>query len=202
MGPPGLAIMLIDPYNDFIHEKGKLYNTLEESIKATGTIQHIREVIKAARSHKIPIFYGMHQQTHAHSFQGWQFMNWSLEGLEKNKVFEVGSWGAEYYEGMAPDLDNGDVVVSKHWNSSSFQNTDLDYQLKQRGIRHLVFAGLVANTCIEATARYAYEHTYETTMLTDATAGFSTAQKDAATSLIWQLFANRVMTTEEWIKTL
>ena len=42
-------------------------------------------------------------------------------------------------------------------SGSSFQNTDLDYQLKQRGVKHVVMAGLVANTCLEATARYAYE---------------------------------------------
>lgn len=41
--------------------------------------------------------------------------------------------------------------------ASSFQNTDLDYQLKQRGVKHVVMAGLVANTCLEATARFAYE---------------------------------------------
>jgi nicotinamidase-related amidase len=41
--------------------------------------------------------------------------------------------------------------------SSSFQNTDLDYQLRQRGVRHLVMAGLVAETCLESTTRYAYE---------------------------------------------
>jgi nicotinamidase-related amidase len=40
---------------------------------------------------------------------------------------------------------------------SSFANTDLDYQLRKRGISKVVFAGLVANTCIESTARYAYE---------------------------------------------
>ena len=40
---------------------------------------------------------------------------------------------------------------------SSFHNTDLEYQLWQRGIRHLVIAGMVTNTCVEATARYAYE---------------------------------------------
>lgn len=40
---------------------------------------------------------------------------------------------------------------------SSFANTDLDYQLTKRGIKKLVFAGLIANTCVESTARYAYE---------------------------------------------
>ncbi len=40
---------------------------------------------------------------------------------------------------------------------SSFANTDLDYQLTKRGVKKLVFAGLTTNTCVEATARYAYE---------------------------------------------
>jgi nicotinamidase-related amidase len=40
---------------------------------------------------------------------------------------------------------------------SSFNNTDLDYQLRQREITEIVIAGLVANTCVEATARYAYD---------------------------------------------
>lgn len=34
---------------------------------------------------------------------------------------------------------------------------------------------------------------------TDATAGITTQQKDAATNLIWPLFADRVITTEEWV---
>ena len=41
--------------------------------------------------------------------------------------------------------------------NSSFQNTDLDYQLRQRDITNLVMGGMVANTCLESTARYAYE---------------------------------------------
>ena len=40
---------------------------------------------------------------------------------------------------------------------SSFANTDLDYQLKQRNITKVVIAGLIAETCFESTARYAYE---------------------------------------------
>ena len=44
-------------------------------------------------------------------------MNKSLKGLGAKKVFEEGSFGAEFYEGLEPDFDNGDVVVSKHWNS-------------------------------------------------------------------------------------
>ncbi len=44
-------------------------------------------------------------------------MNRSLTRLKSTLAFEKGSWGAEIYEGLEPNLENGDVVVSKHWNS-------------------------------------------------------------------------------------
>ena len=49
----------------------------------------------------------------------------------------------------------GDVVIKEHWGQSGFANTDLDQQLKQHGISHLIVVGLLANTCIESTSRYA-----------------------------------------------
>jgi nicotinamidase-related amidase len=111
------AILLIDPYNDFLHKDGKANAALAESLKATDTISHIHHSIKAARSHKIPIFYCLHQQTTPHMFKGWQFMTESQKRVMGRMVFEEGSWGAKFFEGMEPDLDLGDTVVSKHWNS-------------------------------------------------------------------------------------
>ena len=35
----------------------------------------------------------------------------------KNTAFEEGSFGGKIYEGLEPDLENGDVVFSKHWCS-------------------------------------------------------------------------------------
>ncbi|KAI1426028.1 Isochorismatase-like protein [Xylaria sp. FL1777] len=192
------AVLLVDPYNDFLHEQGKLYRRLAESITDSDTIAHLFEVVKAARTAGIPIFYCMHQQTNAHTFAGWAYLNASQKSIASTMAFEEGSFGARFFEGLEPDFDAGDVVVSKHWNSSSFANTDLDYQLRKRGISKVVFAGLVANTCIESTARYAYEHGYEITMLSDATAGFSSELKNVATDLVWPLFANRVCTAAEW----
>ncbi|KAF4766939.1 hypothetical protein HAV15_009555 [Penicillium sp. str.  len=73
----------------------------------------------------------------------------------------------------------------------SFSNTDLDFQLRQREIKRLVFVGLTANTYLESTARHAYE-------LKDATAGWSKELTDVATDLIWPLFA-QVMTVNDWV---
>jgi nicotinamidase-related amidase len=111
------AILLIDPYNDFIHKDGKLNYRLTESLEATDTVSHLYQLIKAARSREIPIFYCMHQQTTPHIYGDWQFMTVSQERIKEKMAFEEGSWGADYFKGMEPDFSKGDVVVSKHWNS-------------------------------------------------------------------------------------
>ena len=111
------AVLLIDPYNDFLHPEGKVNGAVAESLAHTGTIEQLKELVAAARKHNISVFYGLHQQQEAQSFQGWQMMNASLKGVKAATAFAKGSWGAEIYEGLEPVLDNGDVVVSKHWNS-------------------------------------------------------------------------------------
>lgn len=111
------ALLLIDPYNDFLHTQGKLYHILAESIKDTDTITHLHEAVRTARKNGIPIVYCMHQQTNGNTYYGWQNLNKSQTGLKANRVFEEGSFGAQFFEGLEPDVSNGDVVVSKHWNS-------------------------------------------------------------------------------------
>lgn len=85
------AIILIDPYNDFLHPDGKLYSRLEESLKKTNTIENLHKLLKIARAKHIPIYYCLHQQTHAHVMEGWTRMNASLTGLKAKMVFEEGS---------------------------------------------------------------------------------------------------------------
>jgi nicotinamidase-related amidase len=51
-----------------------------------------------------------------------------------------------------------------------FANTDLDFQLRQCGIEKIIVAGIVANTCIEATTRCAAELGYQVTLVRAATA--------------------------------
>lgn len=195
------AIVLIDLYNDFIHPDGKLFSTLADTLAEHDTIAHLHQIVACARKHHIPIYYGLHQQWKPGFYQGWAHMAHVHHAQESSHVFADGSWGAQILEGLGPDvLGNGDVVVSKHWSSSSFQSTDLDFQLRQRKIENLVLAGMTANTCLESTGRYAYELGYHVTMLKDATAGWSKEQVDAATELIWPLFASKVTTTGEWIK--
>lgn len=48
---------------------------------------------------------------------GWKHATASQQSQKVNVAFEEGSWGAEIFEGLGPDVGGGDVVVSKHWCS-------------------------------------------------------------------------------------
>jgi nicotinamidase-related amidase len=111
------AIVLVDPYNDFLHQDGTLNRMVRDSLDKTNTIPNLDKLLDVARDKNIPMFYCLHQQSHAHSMQGWAMMNAALKGLRANKVFEEGSWDAKFFEGMAPKAAKGDIVVSKHWHS-------------------------------------------------------------------------------------
>jgi nicotinamidase-related amidase len=115
--PPNTAIVLIDPYNDFVHPKGKLNGMLADSMAETQTLTHLQELVKAARAANIPIFYGLHQQMRPGFLAGWKHPTASQVAQKNHVAFEEGSWGVEIYEGLEPDISKGDVIVSKHWSS-------------------------------------------------------------------------------------
>ena len=111
------AVLLIDPYNDYIHPNGKVYDLCKDSLEATDTVTHMKALIKAARANNIPIFYCMHQQWKTGNFDAWNRMGPFHKMLKEKKVCEEGTWGAQIYEGLEPDLARGDIVVGKHWNA-------------------------------------------------------------------------------------
>ncbi|PNP38426.1 hypothetical protein TGAMA5MH_09507 [Trichoderma gamsii] len=57
---------------------------------------------------------------------------------------------------------------------------------------------MVANTCLEATARYAIELGYHVTIISDATAGFSVELRDVAEKVVWPTIVDEVLTIDEW----
>lgn len=194
------AILLVDTYKEFLDPSGKLYPRVAPSLQATDTIQNLHDVIATARSHHIPIFYCLHQQVTPTTYDKWLHASGPQKNGNREGMFLQGSPGVEIYPGMEPG--DGDVVVSKHWSWSSFENTDLEYQLRQRDITRLVFAGMEASACIESTGRVAFERGFYITMLTDATAAFTQEAVDASQKFVWPMFANEVVTVKQWKETL
>lgn len=61
----------------------------------------------------------------------------------------------------------GDIAVTKR-NWGAFYGTDLDLQLRRRGITQIVLTGIATSIGVESTARAAHEHGYNVTLATDA----------------------------------
>lgn len=61
----------------------------------------------------------------------------------------------------------GDIIVHKR-NWGAFYGTDLDLQLRRRGITQIVLTGIATSIGVESTARAAHEHGYHVTLASDA----------------------------------
>jgi nicotinamidase-related amidase len=75
----------------------------------------------------------------------------------------------EGFSDLIPELDRqaGDIAVTKRtWGA--FANTDLEVQLKARGVTQVVLTGVTTGTGVEATARQAYEQEINVTLALDA----------------------------------
>ncbi|GAB6855086.1 hydrolase [Asaia astilbis] len=69
---------------------------------------------------------------------------------------------------FAPELQqDGDIVILKRqWGA--FTGTDLDLQLRRRGIKTLILAGIATNFGVESTLRHAWELGYDVVVPEDA----------------------------------
>jgi Epoxide hydrolase N terminus len=54
------ALLVIDPYNDFISEGGKLWDHIRAVAEANDCVPHMLQVLDAAREAKLRVFYAMH----------------------------------------------------------------------------------------------------------------------------------------------
>ena len=66
----------------------------------------------------------------------------------------------------------GDICITKRqWGA--FYGTELDLQLRRRGVQTIVLGGIATNIGVESTARQAWEHGYALILAEDATSGMS-----------------------------
>jgi nicotinamidase-related amidase len=194
------ALLLIDPYNDFISEGGLVWDRLKRVAEANNCIPHMEKILSASRHVGLRVFYALHHRYRPGDYETWTYIAPIQKANWRNKSFEDGTWRGEVRTEFRPLA--GDVVAQEHWCSSGFANTDLDQQLKTHGIHRLIIIGLLANTCVEATARFAAELGYDVTIVTDATASLSQEQMHAALDVNLPNYANAIVTTSEILEAI
>jgi ureidoacrylate peracid hydrolase len=189
------ALLIIDPYNDFISEGGKVWDRLRGVAEANGCIPHMRQVMDAARAAGIRVFYALHHRYRPGDYETWKYVAPIQRAAWQRRTFEYGTFGGEIRAEFTPEPK--DIVAQEHWCSSGFANTDLDVLLKRHGIHQLIVIGLIAHTCVEATVRYGAELGYEVTVVKDATASYSEVEMHAALEVNIPNYAVAVVTADE-----
>ncbi|MEV5600920.1 isochorismatase family protein [Streptomyces sp. NPDC052299] len=105
---------------------------------------------------------------------------------------------AEIVPEMGPR--EGDIIVTKQqWGA--FYGTDLDLQLRRRGVTQVVVAGIATSIGVESTARSAHEHGYHVTLATDAMTDMSGEAHDNSLQRIFPRLGE-TGTTDEIVKLL
>jgi nicotinamidase-related amidase len=197
---PRTGLLLVDPYNDFLSEGGKIFPMVKRIAEENGLLANMHAAVNAARRANIQVFYVPHRRWQPGDYDNWNHPNPTQRRIQERHSFAKGTWGGEWHPDFVPHAE--DIVVHEHWGQSGFANTDLDFQLKQQSITHVILVGLLANTCIESTGRFAMELGYHVTLLRDATAAFSAEMMRAAHELNGPTFAHAILTTAECLAAL
>ncbi|MFD7899899.1 cysteine hydrolase family protein [Streptomyces sp. NPDC059743] len=195
--PDETALLIIDPYNDFLSEGGKLWPQAKEVAEGVDLIAHMRTVLAAARDQGLQVFIVPHHQTVPSDYLTWDHLSPTQKRIIKAQTFAKGSWGAEWHPDFRPR--ERELVMNQHWSSSGFANTDLDLMLKQHGIRKVVLIGMKANTCVDTTARFGQELGYHVTLIRDAIGAFKWEEMSATFDINAPQYAHAILTTDEFV---
>jgi nicotinamidase-related amidase len=206
------ALVVIDPQNDVLSEKGVSWGLLSASIKENNTIQNLARLFKTAKEQQYGVFISPHYLYPTD--QAWQFggavEKLMLEGKEfwrpdplSLKGF-AGS-GADWLERYKPYIEDGKTVVASPHKVYGLQSNDLVLQLRKRHIDKVILAGMMANLCVETHLRELLEHGFEVAVVKDATAAprhplLGDGYKAAVVN--YGFLANAVLTTDEAVKAI
>ena len=206
------ALVVIDPQNDVLSEKGVSWGLVGDSVKENGTVENLERLFQAAKGQGYGVFISPHY-LYPHD-QAWRFGGAAEKGMLQDKEFYrpdplgregfAGS-GADWLDRYKPFIEDGKTVVvgpHKVWGP---QTNDLVLQLRKRRIDKVILAGMLANLCVESHLRELLEQGFEIAVVKDATAGPRHPEVGdgyAAALINYGFLANAVLTTADAVKAM
>jgi nicotinamidase-related amidase len=206
------ALVVIDPQNDVLSEKGVSWELLRDSLKENNTVENLARLFKAAKDRDFGVFISPHY-LYPHD-QAWQFggavEKLMLEGKEFWRpgpltLAGFSGSGADWLERFKPLIEDGKTVVASPHKVYGLQSNDLVLQLRKRRINRVILAGMMANLCVEMHLRELLEQGFEVAVVKDATAAprhpkLGDGYKAAVIN--FGFLANAVLTTDEAVKAM
>ncbi len=172
------AVVIIDPQNDVLTEKGSAWEAVGASVTEHHTVENIERIFKAAKANGYLVFISPHYFYPTDN--AWLF-NGPLETEEfrghtfarKGPLTLAGfaNSGADWVERFKPYIEDGKTIVVSPHKVFGPQTNDLVLQLRKRGISKIILGGMLANMCVESHMREFLEQGFRVAVVKDATAG-------------------------------
>ena len=176
IAPERTAVLLVDMQNAFASQGGMLDLAGIDVGPARDAVANARLMADAARAAGIPVIYLVMGYAPDQSNAGGEDSPNPRKELAlclmrerpelRGKLLTYGTWDFQIVDALTPHP--GELVITKP-RYSGFVGTPLDAELRSRGIRTLLMAGIASNVCVESTLRDAYFHEYWPVMIEDAT---------------------------------
>jgi len=186
------ALVVVDMQNHFVAEGFPAEVPLSREI--VPAINRLAAAMRAAGGHVVWI-----QTTATGALEHWgnhhRYMLTPERVAMRLASLDEGAEGFKLYPGLVPlpaDLRVKKIKYSAFIAGSS----DIDAQLRSRGIDTVLITGTVTNVCCESSARDAMMLDYRVIMLSDANAALTDEEHTASLNSI-MLFFGDVMTTDE-----
>lgn len=204
------AVLVIDPQNDFLSEKGATWQLVGDSVRENRTIENIEQLFITAKENDYDVFVSPHY--YYPSDHGWKFVGTIEKVMHEINMFGRKSAlslegfsgsGADWLERFKPYIEDGKTIVTSPHKVYGPENNDLVLQLRKRGIDKVILAGMSANLCVEAHLRELLEQGFEVAVIKDATAGARHPELGdgyEAAIVNFGYMANAVLSTDEIVK--
>jgi nicotinamidase-related amidase len=206
------ALLVVDPQNDFLSEKGATWQLVGDSVKENKTIENIERLFKAAKHNGYEVFVSPHY--YYPTDHGWKFGGTVEKIMHEINMFGrggalnldgFGGSGADWLERFKPYIEDGKTVVASPHKVYGPENNDLALQLRKRKIDKVILAGMSANLCVEAHLRELLEQGFEVAVVKDGTAGARHPELGdgyKAALVNFGYMANAVLSTAEVVQSM
>ena len=187
--PEECALLVIDMQEDFVNPGGKMFVP-----QAYRMVPRLKKVIEACRELGVPVIYPTHTIPEDAAADFYEYWDPIREGGIKE-----GTDGTKVYSGLER-LPTERVIDAKH-AYCSFAGTNLDYVLRNLGVKTIIISGTLTNFCCESTARSGYFLNYHVVFGSDINATDNALAHEASIRTLRRGFA-RIMSGDEIIDTL
>jgi ureidoacrylate peracid hydrolase len=161
--PAHAGLLVIDLQNYCGHPAGGWWRQHEPSayfftrLRET-VLPNVRRLQATCRRGRIEIFYSVIESMTRDGRD--RSLDYKISGIH----VPCGSWDAQVLDDIAP----ADEMIFRKTSSNVFVSTNIDYVLRNLGLRSLIVAGIMTDQCVEGAVRDACDLGYLVTLVADA----------------------------------